>query len=132
MIGIVLVSHSRKISEGLKELIEEMVDSNSTNNNLKVYSAGGTEDDRLGTSAVIISDIFNEMPTGTDILVFCDLGSAYLSAEMATDLVEGEISKNISILKAPLVEGAFIAGVQASIGSSKEEAVRAVEDEFGN
>lgn len=132
LVGIVLVSHSSKIAEGLKELIEEMVDSESKNENLKIYSAGGTEDGRLGTSAVTISEIFNDMPVGSDILVFCDLGSAYLSAEMALDLVEDDISNNITIVKAPLVEGSFLASVQVSIGSSKSEAIQAVEAEFHN
>ena len=49
MVGIVIVSHSEKIAEGVKEVAEQMVPE------VKIYSAGGTDDGRIGTDAMKIS-----------------------------------------------------------------------------
>ncbi|HAC1835819.1 TPA_asm: hypothetical protein GI994_12135, partial [Listeria monocytogenes] len=43
MISIVLVSHSQKITEGLQEMIVEMV-----GDTVHIISSGGTGDGRLG------------------------------------------------------------------------------------
>ncbi|EIZ2672814.1 hypothetical protein MOY29_002971, partial [Listeria monocytogenes] len=51
MISIVLVSHSQKITEGLQEMIVEMV-----GDTVHIISSGGTGDGRLGTNAIMIAD----------------------------------------------------------------------------
>lgn len=52
MVGIVIVSHSEKIAEGVKEVAEQMP------TKVKIYSVGGTGDWRIGTDAMkIFSDI---------------------------------------------------------------------------
>ncbi len=51
MISIVLVSHSQKITEGLQEMIVEMVV-----DTVHIISSGGTGDGRLGTNAIMIAD----------------------------------------------------------------------------
>ena len=43
MVGLVVLSHSSKVVEGLKELIREMAQE------VKVYAVGGTQDGELGS-----------------------------------------------------------------------------------
>ena len=80
MIGIILVSHSSKIVEGLLDMIKEMVNIGSENEYVLLKTAGGTEDGRLGTSGVTIFEKIEECNACSDIFIFCDMGSAYLSA----------------------------------------------------
>lgn len=53
MIGIILVSHSSKIVEGLLDMIKEMVNIGSENEYVLLKTAGGTEDGRLGERAAL-------------------------------------------------------------------------------
>lgn len=128
MIGIILVSHSYKIAEGLMELINEMC-SLESNEHVRVIPAGGTDDGRLGTSAVTIADKIEAISDYSDIFIFCDMGSAYLSAEMALDIVENVEAKT-HIVNAPLIDGAFLASVQASAGFNAGEILQEIEKEL--
>ncbi len=110
MIGIVLVSHSKKITDGIQELINEM-----TGNQVKVVSAGGTDDGRLGTSAHLIMEAIHDCSECKRILIFCDMGSSILSSETAIDLLEPELRDKCLIVNAPIVEGAFVAAVQSMV-----------------
>lgn len=122
MIGIILVSHSEKITEGIKEMIDEMVGDSP---NVKVVSAGGTGDGRLGTNSLMILEAIQGLKEAQDIFIFGDIGSAILCAEMAIEMLEEDTLRDKTVLvDAPLVEGAFAAAVQASVNSSKEEIYR--------
>lgn len=113
MKSILLVSHSKKITDGIKEMI-------GVDSSVKLYSLGGTEDGRLGTDAVQIMTAITDSQDCEDIFIFCDIGSAILSAETAMDLVEDEILlEKVVLVDAPLVEGAFAAAVQASVDCDK-------------
>lgn len=118
MVSIVLVSHSRKITDGLKEMIEEMVDSTG---DVEIHSAGGTDDGRLGTDAVAIYNIIEQSKDHKNILIFADIGSAILSTETAIDLIEDEeLKSKVTLVDAPLVEGAFVASIQAMVDDDVE------------
>ncbi|MCB5950832.1 PTS-dependent dihydroxyacetone kinase phosphotransferase subunit DhaM [Enterococcus sp. BWT-B8] len=118
MIGIVLVSHSRKITDGTKEMIEEM---SGINGSVRIISAGGTGDGRLGTNAIMIMEAIESLAACNHILVFCDIGSAILSSETAIELIEDEyLMRKIELMDCPLVEGAFAAAVQATVCQEKE------------
>lgn len=117
MFGIILVSHSQKITEGTKEMIEEMTGSSD---NVRITSAGGTGDGRLGTNAVMIMEAIETNADCEYILIFCDIGSAILSSETAVELIEDEeLLNKIEIMDCPLVEGAFAVAVQASVCQDK-------------
>lgn len=118
MVSIVLVSHSRKITDGLKEMIEEMVDSTG---DVEIHSTGGTDDGRLGTDAVAIYNIIEQSKKHKNILIFADIGSAILSTETAIDLIEDEeLKSKVTLVDAPLVEGAFVASIQAMVDDDVE------------
>ena len=79
LVGIVIVSHSQKLAEGVKELAEMMA------NNVHIEAAGGLDEGLLGTSyervKVAIEDV-----CGTDgAVVLMDMGSAVMTAELAVE-----------------------------------------------
>ena len=96
--GLLLVSHSEKIAEGLKDLLLEVA------GDVTIAIAGGTEDGDIGTSFDKISSVVEEMPEDK-ILAFYDLGSAKMNIEMVTDFSE----KEITLYETSFVEGAYVA-----------------------
>jgi phosphoenolpyruvate---glycerone phosphotransferase subunit DhaM len=124
MVGLVLVSHSATLVEGLRDMVSQVA-----GEELPVATAGGTDDGRLGTSAPRISAaIRSTLDAGaTESLVLLDLGSAALSLELALEELDDVERARIRISEAPLVEGAVLAAVQASIGASIDDVVAAAE-----
>jgi dihydroxyacetone kinase phosphotransfer subunit len=92
-----------------------------------VATAGGTDDGRLGTSAPrIAAAIRTTLDTGSDgTLVLLDLGSAALSLEIALEELDADDRARVLVSEAPLVEGAILAAVQASVGASLDEVAAA-------
>jgi dihydroxyacetone kinase phosphotransfer subunit len=125
LVGLVLVSHSRTLVEGLRDIVAQF-----GGDDVRVALAGGTDDGRLGTSAVRITEAIREVlgpdPASADgAIVLLDFGSAALSVELALeDLTEAE-RLAVRAVEAPLVEGAFVAGVQASVGATLDEVAAA-------
>ena len=122
MTGLVLVSHSSQIAEGLRDMVGQVAGPD-----VPVATAGGTEDGRLGTSApMIAAAIRSTFEAGADAaLIFLDLGSAALSLELALEELDDADRERVRISDAPLVEGAVLAAVQASIGASLDEVAQA-------
>ena len=120
--GLVLVSHSPLIAEGLRDMVGQV-----TGDDVPVATAGGTEDGRLGTSAPRIADaIRSTFERGADeTLVLLDLGSAALSLELALEELDPADRARVRVSDAPLVEGAVLAAVQASVGASLDEVAEA-------
>ena len=115
-VGLVVVSHSAKVAEGVVEMAAQMAAG------VRLRPAGGTDDGGIGTDATLIADAIADADEGDGVLVFADLGSAVLSAQLAIDeLVDEQRRARVRIAEAPLVEGAVIAAIQASTGSSLEE-----------
>ena len=80
-VGIVLVSHSAALAEGVAELAREMA-----GEEVPIEPAGGIEGGALGTDAVRVAEAIGRADRGDGVLVLMDLGSAVLSAELARDL----------------------------------------------
>ena len=121
MVGLVLVSHSARLVEGLAEMVAQVA-----GDEVPVSIAGGTEDGRLGTSAPMIGEAIRATLAGADqALVLVDLGSAVLSLELALDDLDPADRDRVRISEAPLVEGAVVAAVQASVGSDIDEVAEA-------
>jgi PTS hybrid protein len=124
MVGLVLISHSGTLVEGLREMVAQVA-----GDDVPVATAGGTQDGRLGTSAPqIAAAIRQALDAGADdALVLLDLGSAALSLELALEDFDPVDRARVRITEAPLVEGAVLAAVQASIGGSIDEVAAAAE-----
>jgi phosphoenolpyruvate---glycerone phosphotransferase subunit DhaM len=119
-VGLVIVSHSAKVAEGVVELAGQMAEE------VRVLAAGGTEDGEIGTSATLIAEAIEAADSGDGVLVLVDLGSAVLSTSMAIDeLISDQQRARVRISEGPLVEGAVIGAVQASTGSALDEVDRA-------
>jgi phosphocarrier protein FPr len=125
MVGLVLVSHSKKLAEAVRELVLQM-----TFPDFPIGVAGGVGEthDELGTDAVHISEVLQSLDCPEGVLVLMDLGSAVLSAETALELLESpEVSGRVRLCPAPLVEGAIAAAVRAQSGGSLEEVAQEAE-----
>lgn len=116
MIGIVVVSHSRALAEAARDLAVEMVPAEQPELAIAAGVDGG-----FGTDAVAVSEAIEEVRTADGVLVFCDLGSAVLSAELALEFVDAE---GVLVTPAPLVEGLVVAVVRAAAGASLAEVAR--------
>jgi len=121
-VGLVLVSHSATLVDGLAEMVAQVA-----GDDVPVATAGGTEDGRLGTSAPRISAaIRSVLEAGADdAVVLLDLGSAALSIELATEELSAAERARVRISEAPLVEGAVLAAVQASVGADVDAVLAA-------
>lgn len=111
-VGIVLISHSLKVVEGIQEIIQQAV------HNVPIEIAGGTDDNKIGTSVQKIINAIVKAYSEKGVLLFYDLGSAKMNAELAIELYGYE---NVKVVNAPLLEGAYVAAVESSIGKSLEE-----------
>jgi dihydroxyacetone kinase phosphotransfer subunit len=122
LVGLVLVSHSDALVQGLREMVVQVAGPD-----VPVATAGGTDDGRLGTSAPrIAAAIRTTLDTGSDgTLVLLDLGSAALSLEIALEELDADDRTRVLVSEAPLVEGAILAAVQASVGASLDEVAAA-------
>jgi dihydroxyacetone kinase phosphotransfer subunit len=117
VVGIVIVSHSAALADGVVELAREM-----GGEEVAIEPAGGlAEPGQLGTDAERVRRAIERARSEDGVLVLMDLGSALMSAEMAAEMLEGEAGGRILLSEAPLVEGAVIGAVQASTGSSLDE-----------
>jgi multiphosphoryl transfer protein len=116
VVGIVVVSHSAALAEGVVALAREMGGSE-----LALEAAGGTEEPGvLGTSAERVQAAIERAMSSDGVLVLMDLGSALMSAEFAIELL-GDTSGKVVLSEAPLVEGAVAAAAAASGGASLDE-----------
>jgi dihydroxyacetone kinase DhaKLM complex PTS-EIIA-like component DhaM len=106
---------------GLREIVAQFGGAS-----VPVGLAGGTPDGRLGTTAdqvvEAIREVLGSAPDGAaGAVVLFDFGSAALSVEVALEMLDPDERAHVRTPAAPLVEGAFTAGVQASIGASLDE-----------
>lgn len=108
--SILLISHSQKVTDGLKEMIEQMQKSED----VTIFSLGGI-DGQIGSDPMKIIDAVDQSKDVEAYLVFADIGSAVLNAEMAKDMLDEEVQKKYYLVDAPLVEGAFSGAITAGV-----------------
>ncbi|MCB8975879.1 MAG: phosphoenolpyruvate--protein phosphotransferase [Ardenticatenaceae bacterium] len=115
MVGIVVVSHSASLAQGVRELAEQMVQGQ-----VPLAVAGGIDDPEqpIGTDPMRVLAAIESVYGDDGVLVLMDLGSALLSAEMALEFLPEEQQANVKLCAAPLVEGTMAAAVQAMVGGS--------------
>src|SRR5215207_1137348 len=88
-----------------------------------IEAAGGMEGGEIGTDAERVRQAVERVRSPDGVLVLMDLGSALMSAEMATEMAEPD-GGEILLSEAPLVEGAVAAAALAGAGASLEEVAR--------
>lgn len=122
MIGIVLVSHSAALAEGLSDLVGQV-----SGEDVRVRPAGGSGDGGLGTDPDRIAAAIRAADTGSGVVVLVDIGSAVLSVKAI--LAGGDVDGiDVRLADAPLVEGAVSASVLAATGADLAAVVAAAEE----
>ena len=117
MVNLLIVSHSAQLAAGVKEFAEQV-----THGAVKIAAVGGAADGSLGTSVDHIKASLREIESPDGVLVLVDFNSAVMSVEVALEECRG---LPVVISDAPLVEGAYLAAVEASVGASLEETAAA-------
>ncbi|MEA2324719.1 MAG: multiphosphoryl transfer protein, partial [Solirubrobacteraceae bacterium] len=115
-VGLVIVSHSARLAEGVVELAREM-----GGEDVVIEAAGGMAEPAgaMGTDAELVMAAIERASSPDGVLVLMDLGSALMSAEMAVEM--GDPDARVLLADAPLVEGAVAAAAAARGGASLEE-----------
>ena len=121
MVGIVIVSHSEKIAEGVVELCRQMAAA------VPMEAAGGLEDGSIGTDFQKIYNAVEAVQSDDGVAIFFDLGSAIMTTEMVLESFEGV---TVKMADAPLVEGAIAAAVTASMGMDLDTVLDAAKDAY--
>jgi PTS hybrid protein len=122
LVGIVVVSHSAQIAAGTVELARQMAGPD-----LRIEGSGGIADGSLGTDAAAIMAAIQAADAGVGVVVLVDLGSAVLATQTALELLGEDSAGRVRLSGGPLVEGAVVAALQASIGDSLDAVLAAAE-----
>ena len=118
--GLVVVSHSAPLAEGVRELAVQMAPQ------VRVVPAGGLADGGIGTDFEKVSAALSEASSDDGVALLYDLGSAQMTAELAVEALADPNSARV--VDAPLVEGAVAAAVAAQGGSDLDAVARAAEE----
>ena len=124
MVGLVLISHSRKLLEGIREIVDEMA------NGIPLYLAGGNSEGGLGSNYELIKETMQKACCSDGVVILYDIGSSFMTAELVLEEFDDNVRSTIKIMKAPLVEGSIVAAVEISAGASLEavcESLREIE-----
>lgn len=105
-LGIVMVSHVSDVVNGVARLINEVA------KDVSVTTAGGTEDNGVGTSFEKILTAFEENQADK-LLAFYDLGSAKMNLEMAMEMTD----KEVTLYDTALLESSYTAAALIQAGA---------------
>ncbi len=119
MVGIVIVSHSQKLAEGVVEISKMMAAQ------APIAAAGGLEDGNLGTSYEKICAAIEEVYSADGVIILMDMGSAVMTTEMVLEDLDKPLVKMIDC---PLVEGAVLAAVESAGGRTLQEISERIEE----
>ena len=106
MVGLVIVSHSAPLAEGVRELAGQM-----TGGRVPLAVAGGIDDPEnpIGTDPMRVLEAIDAVYSDDGVVVLMDLGSALLSAETRARLLAAAL---VVLLTAITLRGAhFLGGV---------------------
>lgn len=117
MIGIVVVSHSWALANAAVDLAQQMVEGGPA-----IAIAAGLDETTLGTDANAVAEAITKVDSPDGVLMFLDLGSAIMSAEMALEFVDPAVAARVRMTPAPLVEG-LVAAVVTAAGNANIDTV---------
>ncbi len=123
MVGLVIVSHSQKLAEGVVDATKIMADG------CPIAAAGGMEGGDYGTSYDKIAAAIGEVRGADGALILVDMGSAVMTSEM---VLEDLGFPDVEIVDCPIAEGAIAASLEATCGgdlASVKAAALAVRDD---
>jgi phosphoenolpyruvate---glycerone phosphotransferase subunit DhaM len=122
-VGLVVVSHSAKLADGVVEVATQMAP------DVAVVAAGGLPDGGIGTDFEAVDAAVDRAEAGAGVVLLYDLGSARMVAELA---LESRADPDTAVLvDAPLVEGTVAAAVAAQGGASLADVAAAARTAAG-
>jgi PTS hybrid protein len=122
-VGLVLVSHSQRLVDGLADLVGQVAGPSVT-----IQAVGGTADGSLGTDTDQVLAALQAAAHAPGAVVLMDLGSSVLAVQAVLDDIPEDRRGWLAVVDAPLVEGAVAAGVLASTGATLAEVAQAAEE----
>ena len=122
MINILLASHSKKVAEGLREILIQMAP------DVNIQVSGGDNEGNIGSNFEEINEIINKYATDDGLVIFFDLGSSMLNCQMAIDILDEEKKSKVYLSGTPIVETSVQVAVSASAGQTLEEATEYLEN----
>ena len=116
MVGIVIVSHSQKLAEGVKELAEMMA------REVQIAVAGGLEDGMCGVSYERINDAVEEVCGRDGAVIFGDMGSAVITSELVIDEMKDD---KLRLVHAPALAsgGADVETIVSRVEASWQQGI---------
>ena len=106
MVGLVIVSHSSKLAEGVVDATRVMAEG------CPIAAAGGA-DGGFGTSYAKIKSAVEAVDGGDGVVILMDMGSAVMTAEMVIE----ELGRgDVVLADCPVAEGAVAASVASVCG----------------
>ncbi|CVI69981.1 MAG TPA: PTS-dependent dihydroxyacetone kinase phosphotransferase subunit DhaM [Candidatus Anaerobutyricum stercoris] len=118
MVGIVIVSHSQKLAEGVVDLASLMAPETP------MRAAGGMDDGGFGTSFEKINTAIDEIYSDDGVIILMDMGSAVMTTEMVLEMME---DRKVTMVDCPVVEGAIAAAVVAAGNAPMEDVIQVAE-----
>lgn len=122
MINILLASHSKKVAEGLREILVQMAP------DVNIQVSGGDNEGNIGSNFEEINEIINKYATDDGLVIFFDLGSSMLNCQMAIDMLDEEKKSKVYLSGTPIVETSVQVAVSASSGQTLEETIEYLEN----
>lgn len=119
MVGLVIVSHSEKVAQGVVELCRQMAAETP------MAAAGGLPDGGIGTDFQRIYAAIDQVKSEDGVAIFFDMGSALMTTEM---VMEEFPDVKLRLVDAPILEGAIAASVTAAMGMDLDAVLDAAHD----
>ena len=122
MTGVLLVSYSLRLAEGVKELVDEL-----DHGAVPVWPVGGVDELGVSVEAVLAAArALLQRPDVEAVVGLGDLGGAIIALETSVDV--GHLEGVLWVADAPLVEGAVAAVMAAAAGGAATNVVAAAEE----
>lgn len=119
MVGLVIISHSEKVAQGVVELCRQMAAETP------MAAAGGLPDGGIGTDFHRIYAAIDQVKSDDGVAIFFDMGSALMTTEM---VMEEFPDVKLRLVDAPILEGAIAASVTAAMGMDLDAVLDAAHD----
>lgn len=121
MINILLASHSKKLADGLREILIQMAP------DVKILVSGGDKDGNIGSNFDEINELINKYAKDDGLIIFFDLGSSMMNCQMAIDMLDEEKKSKVYLSGTPLIETSVQVAVNASSGETLDEIISYLE-----
>jgi len=122
MISLLILSHSPKIAEGVRDFALQMTGETS------IIAIGGTKTGTFGTDYDRTLVAMQKAVEQGEVIVLADIGSARLTGQMAREALDEKLMDRVFLSDAALVEGALIAAIAIAAEQSSKEIMHQLQD----